>query len=73
MNDPLGATPTATTQAVATLLFVDDEANVLSSLKRWQAIGAHSGRCWRPSAPSSSGTAGRGWGPRNAVVFQLMT
>ncbi len=46
---------------------------MLSLLKLSPVIGTHSGRCWRPSAPSLSGIAGRGWGPRNAVVFQLMT
>lgn len=46
---------------------------MLSLLKRWSAIETHSGRCWRSSAPSLSGTAGQGWALRNAVVSQLMT
>lgn len=34
MNEPQGVTPAAATGSPATLLFVDDEANILSSLKR---------------------------------------
>ena len=34
MNEPQGSAPTAASGSPATLLFVDDEANILSSLKR---------------------------------------
>ena len=44
---------------------------MLSLLKPWRASGMRSGRCWRPSVPSLSVTAGRGSGRPSGAVSQL--